>query len=160
MRRWPAAVGSALFLVVGPGLLTVVGPWRLTGWHLHQEFWLWRVAGAVLIAAGVPVLLHAYWRFVWEGFGTPAPIAPPQRLVVGGIYRYVRNPIYLALLATVVGEALLLGRPVLLIGALLLAVAVVAFVRLHEEPILRRRFGAEYEEYCRAVPGWWPRLRR
>jgi len=159
MARLRLAVGSGLFLVVAPGLVTVAVPWWLTGWHQHAWFWLWRVAGAVLIAAGVPVLLHAYWRFVSEGVGTPAPVAPPERLVVGGIYRYVRNAMYLAVIATIVGEALVLGRPILLLEAALFVVAVVAFVRLYEEPTLRRRFGAEYEEYCRAVPGWWPRLR-
>jgi protein-S-isoprenylcysteine O-methyltransferase Ste14 len=160
MRRPQAAVGSALFLVVGPGAFTVAVPWWLTGWHAHDTFWLWRIVGAVLIATGVPVLLQAYWRFVWEGLGTPAPIAPPGRLVVGGIYRFVRNPIYLALIVTVVGEALVLGRPILLLEAALFAVAVVAFVRLYEEPTLLRQFGSEYEAYRRAVPGWWPRLRR
>jgi protein-S-isoprenylcysteine O-methyltransferase Ste14 len=138
----------------------VLVPWWLTGWHAHDTFWLWRVTGAALIAAGVPVLLYAYVRFVSEGLGTPAPVAPPERLVVGGIYRYVRNPIYLALCATLVGEALVLGRPVILLEAALFGAAVVAFVRLYEEPTLRRRFGAEYDEYRRAVPGWWPRRPR
>src|SRR5712691_8319294 len=158
MGRARALVGSALFLVVAPGTLAVLVPWWLTGWREHETFWLWRVAGVALIAAGVPVLVHAYAKFVWEGLGTPAPVAPPVRLVVGGIYRHVRNPIYLALEATIVGEALVLGRPILLLEAALFAVAVVAFVRLYEEPTLQRRFGAEYEEYRRGVPGWWPRL--
>jgi protein-S-isoprenylcysteine O-methyltransferase Ste14 len=157
MGRRRAAVGSALFLVVAPGSLAVLVPWWLTGWHAHDTFWLWRAVGVVLVAAGVPVLLYAYARFVSEGLGTPAPVAPPERLVVGGMYRYVRNPIYLALEATLVGEALVLGRPVILLEAALFGVAVVAFVRLYEEPTLRRRFGAEYDDYRRAVPGWWPR---
>jgi protein-S-isoprenylcysteine O-methyltransferase Ste14 len=76
------------------------------------------------------------------------------------MYRYVRNPIYVALFATLVGEALVLGRPVLLLEAALFGAAVVAFVRGYEEPTLRRRFGAEYDEYRRAVPGWWPRRPR
>jgi len=118
------------------------------------------VAGAVLILAGVPVVVQSFVRFVVEGVGTPAPVAPTEHLVVGGLYRYVRNPIYIALAATIVGQALLLGRAVLFAWAGAFAVAVSSFVRWYEEPALSRRFGAEYEDYRRAVPAWWPRLRR
>jgi protein-S-isoprenylcysteine O-methyltransferase Ste14 len=81
-------------------------------------------------------------------------------LVVGGLYRYVRNPMYLAVLSTIAGEALLLGQLALLGYGCAVAVAFVAFVRGYEEPTLRRRYGAENESYQREVPGWWPRLRR
>ena len=101
----------------------------------------------------------AFWRFVVEGPGTPAPVAPTERLVVGGLYRYVRNPMYLAVAATVVGQALLLGRPILLLYAVVFIVAVTAFVHWYEEPTLRRQFGEQYEVYQRAVPAWWPRRR-
>ena len=116
-----------------------------------------RVVGSILVAAGVVVLLHAFGRFVLEGLGTPAPLAPTERLVVGGLYRYVRNPMYLAVAAIIVGQALVLGRANLLLYAAAFAVAVVAFVRWYEEPTLRRRFGEQYETYRRAVPPWWPR---
>jgi protein-S-isoprenylcysteine O-methyltransferase Ste14 len=116
-------------------------------------------AGAALTAAGVLVLLHAFGRFVVEGLGTPAPVAPPQRLVVGGLYRHVRNPMYLAVAAAILGQALMLGRPGLALYALAFSAVVLAFVRLYEEPALTRQFGAEYEAYRRAVPGWWPRRR-
>jgi protein-S-isoprenylcysteine O-methyltransferase Ste14 len=116
-----------------------------------------RAAGAILVTTGVVVLLSAFARFVTEGVGTPAPIAPTERLVVGGLYRYVRNPMYLAVASTIVGQALLLGRPILLLYAATFAVTVVAFVRGYEEPTLRDRYGDEYELYRRAVPGWWPR---
>ena len=115
-------------------------------------------AGALLVAAGTGVLLHAFLRFVVEGMGTPAPVAPTERLVVGGLYRYVRNPMYLAVAATIVGQALVLGRPGLLLYALAFGAVVYAFVRLYEEPALARRYGAEYDAYCRAVPGWFPRI--
>ena len=118
-----------------------------------------RVVGALLLVAGVLVLLQAFARFVTEGIGTPAPVAPTERLVVGGLYRYVRNPMYLAVAATIVGQALLLGRWVLLAYAAAFVVAVASFVHWYEEPTLRRRFGAEYDAYRRAVPGWWPRRR-
>jgi protein-S-isoprenylcysteine O-methyltransferase Ste14 len=94
-----------------------------------------------------------------EGFGTPAPVAAPERLVVGGVYRYVRNPMYVAVLAAIVGQALLLGRLGLLLYAGGACLVVAAFVRWYEEPTLTRRFGADYEAYQRAVPAWLPRLR-
>jgi protein-S-isoprenylcysteine O-methyltransferase Ste14 len=98
-------------------------------------------------------------RFVVEGFGTPAPVAAPERLVVGGVYRYVRNPMYVAILATIVGQALLLGRLGLLLYAAVAWLVAAAFVRFYEEPTLTRRFGAKYEAYRHAVPAWLPRLR-
>lgn len=116
-------------------------------------------AGFLLVAAGVAVLLHAFARFVIEGLGTPAPVAPPQRLVVGGLYRYVRNPMYLAVAATIVGQAVILGRPGLLLYALAFGAAVGAFAHFYEEPTLERQFGVEYDAYRRAVPAWWPRRR-
>ena len=109
------------------------------------------------MAAGVAVLVEAFARFVLEGRGTPAPVAPTERLVVGGAYRHVRNPMYLAVGATIVGQALLLGRSILLLYATAFGIAVVTFVRLVEEPTLARRYGTPYEAYRRAVPGWLPR---
>jgi protein-S-isoprenylcysteine O-methyltransferase Ste14 len=111
----------------------------------------------LLVVAGVGVLLHAFGRFVAEGLGTPAPVAPTRELVVGGLYRYVRNPMYLAVLAVILGQALALGQPVLLPYAAAVGAAFVAFVHWYEEPTLARRFGASYQAYRRAVPGWWPR---
>ena len=153
------ALGSALFLVVAPGVVAGLVPWWLTGWKSGATRAPLQVIGALLIVAGAVVLLDAFVRFVVEGLGTPAPVAPPERLVVGGLYRYVRNPMYLAVGAIIVGQALLLARSILLFYAAAFAVVVLAFVRLYEEPTLAREFGAEYENYCRAVPGWWPRLR-
>jgi protein-S-isoprenylcysteine O-methyltransferase Ste14 len=155
-----AAAGSLVFLLLAPGVVAGVIPWWLTGWDVREPFPYWlplRIAGLVLLAGGVVVLLHAFARFVVEGLGTPAPIAPTQRLVVGGLYRYVRNPMYLAVGSTIVGQALLLGRPVLLLYAAAFGVVVAAFVRWYEEPTLNRQFGEQYESYRRAVPAWWPR---
>jgi protein-S-isoprenylcysteine O-methyltransferase Ste14 len=148
-----------VFLVVAPGVMAGLVPWLLTGWDVRVPAPLLaiRVAGAALIGVGVVVLLAAFGRFVTEGVGTPAPVVPTERLVVGGLYRYVRNPMYLAVTATIVGQALLLGRPVLLAYAAVFVAAVVTFVRGYEEPTLRRRYGAEYDAYRRAVRGWWPR---
>jgi protein-S-isoprenylcysteine O-methyltransferase Ste14 len=157
--RTRAALGSLLFFVVAPGVVAGLIPWWLTGWHARPGPWPLRALGLVLLAAGTAFLVSAFVRFVVEGLGTPAPVAPPRRLVVGGIYRYVRNPMYLAVLACVLGQYLLLFQPVLLIDLLVTGVAVVAFVHLYEEPTLAAQFGEDYAAYRRAVPGWWPRLR-
>jgi protein-S-isoprenylcysteine O-methyltransferase Ste14 len=156
--RARAALGSLVFLVAVPGVVAGLIPWLLTGWDAADDVPApVVVAGAVLVAAGAGVLLHAFARFVMEGIGTPAPVAPTEHLVIGGLYRYVRNPMYLAVAATIVGQALILGRPALLLYALAFGATVFAFVRLYEEPALARQFGAEYDAYRRAVPGWWPR---
>jgi protein-S-isoprenylcysteine O-methyltransferase Ste14 len=108
----------------------------------------------LLLAAGLLLLSQAFVRFVREGLGTPAPMAPPERLVVGGAYRHVRNPMYVALLAIIAGQALLLGQPLLLLYATALWVFAAVVVRWVEEPGLKRRFGADYDTYRRAVPAW------
>jgi protein-S-isoprenylcysteine O-methyltransferase Ste14 len=149
-----------VFLVFAPGVVAGLVPWLLTGWEFEEPVSYWlplRVVGVALLVAGLVVLLEAFARFVREGVGTPAPVAPTEHLVVGGLYRYVRNPMYLAVGSMIVGQALLLGQPILLPYAALFGLAVWAFVRWYEEPTLLRRFGAEYEEYRSAVPGWWPR---
>ena len=157
--RVKAAVGSVIFLVLVPGAVAGLIPWLLTSWRSSDPPVAVAVVGAVLIAAGLAVLLHAFARFVMEGIGTPAPVAPTRSLVVGGLYRHVRNPMYIAVAAVIVGQALLLGRTELLVYALAFMAVVATFVRLYEEPVLRRRFGDEYERYRRAVPAWRPRLR-
>jgi protein-S-isoprenylcysteine O-methyltransferase Ste14 len=158
VRSSRAIAGSLLFLVVGPGVVAGVLPWLLTGWEAGDE--LGDLVGVrPLLVAGIAALLDAFARFVREGRGTPAPVAPTERLVVGGLYRHVRNPMYLAVEAAILGQALLLGRSVLLAYAGVITVAFWSFVRLYEEPTLARRFGEEYEAYRRAVPAWWPRLR-
>jgi protein-S-isoprenylcysteine O-methyltransferase Ste14 len=137
-------------------------PWLLTGWQLRDPLPYWlpmRVLGVILLFAGLIVLIQAFVRFVVEGLGTPAPISPPERLVVGGVYRYIRNPMYVAVLATIVGQALLLGQLGLLLYTAAFWLIAAAFVRWYEERALTRRFGADYETYRRAVPAWWPRLR-
>jgi protein-S-isoprenylcysteine O-methyltransferase Ste14 len=162
MRRPTAAVGSAVFFVVGPGIMAGLIPWLLTGWRMREPLPYWapmRVIGVILIVAGLIALIQAFARFVVEGLGTPAPIAAPERLVVGGLYRYVRNPMYVAVLAVIAGQALLLGQLALLLYVAAFWLITAAFVRFYEEPTLTRRFGANYEAYRRAVPAWRPRLR-
>lgn len=162
MRRSTAAVGSVLFFLIAPATVAGVIPWWLTRWQVAQPLAYGRavqVVGAIITTLAAGVLVHAFTRFVVEGRGTPAPVAPTAHLVIGGLYRHVRNPMYLAVLLVIVGQAVLLGQSSLAIYAAALAVAFVSFVRVYEEPTLRSQFGTQYEAYRRAVPGWWPRLR-
>jgi protein-S-isoprenylcysteine O-methyltransferase Ste14 len=157
--RSRAALGSLAFLLLAPGVAAGLVPWLLTGWESTDPPLGLRLLGLLLLAAGVAALLHAFARFVIEGVGTPAPVAPTERLVVGGLYRHVRNPMYVAVTATIAGQALLLGQPALIAYAALFLAAVAAFVHLYEEPVLERRYGEQYRAYRRAVPAWLPRLR-
>src|SRR6478752_1443905 len=160
MRKSAAAAGAALFFALAPGMVAGVVPWWLTGWRAGARYPApLQAAGIVMVAIGAAVLIYAFVRFVREGIGTPAPAAPTQRLVVGGLYRYVRNPMYLAVLATITGQGLALGQPVLLGYAAAVWLTVACFVRGYEEPTLARRFGAQYQAYRRAVPAWRPRVR-
>jgi protein-S-isoprenylcysteine O-methyltransferase Ste14 len=154
-------VGSAVFFVVAPGVVAGLLPWWLTGYRMAPgRGWLvgLRVGvGGLLLGAGLAVLVRAFVRFVNEGRGTPAPVAPPEVLVVGGEYRYVRNPMYVAVVACILGQAVLLGSLALLGYAVLVWLAMAAFVRWYEEPTLGAQFGARYDEYRAAVPAWIPR---
>lgn len=157
MRR--AALGSALFFALAPGVMAGLVPWLLTQWEVESmPAWL-RVLGGLLVAAGLPLVVLAFVRFVTEGRGTPAPVAETDRLVIGGPYRWVRNPMYVAVGSVIAGQALLLGQPVLWIWLAAFGAAVAAFVHGYEEPRLSEKYGEEYEAYRRAVPAWVPRLR-
>jgi protein-S-isoprenylcysteine O-methyltransferase Ste14 len=163
VRKRQAALGSGVFFIVAPCVVAGLLPWWITRWSIHAPhslFTMFRLAlGSVVVIVSLIVLLRAFARFVEEGLGTPAPVAPTERLVVGGEYRYVRNPMYVAVVAAVLGQALLFGSASLLAYAVLSWLVMAAFVRWYEEPVLRSRFGRPYEDYCRFVHAWWPRLR-
>jgi protein-S-isoprenylcysteine O-methyltransferase Ste14 len=159
MQRGAAAAGSSLFMALAPGTVAGVVPWLLTGWHGRVWWPPATVLGGALVLAGGVVLVQAFTRFASEGLGTPAPLAPTEHLVVGGLYRYVRNPMYLAVAGVILGQALIFGRLVLIGYAVLVGALMWAFATWYEQPALARRFGPEYEQYKKAVPGWWPRLR-
>jgi len=160
MRRPLAALGSIVFFAAAPGVVAGVLPWAITGWRQpgFQEWGALQASGAVLTAAGVLFLAAAFVRFVLEGRGTPAPVAPTERLVVGGAYRHVRNPMYLAVLSAIGGQAAMFRSETLLLYGIGIAICFAAFVKLYEEPTLLHRYGAAYEAYRRAVPAWLPRL--
>jgi protein-S-isoprenylcysteine O-methyltransferase Ste14 len=162
MNRASALAGSAVFLVIAPGTIAVLAPWRICQWQVAPPllgFSLLRAVGVLLIAAGLPVLLDSFLRFAVQGLGTPAPIAPPQHLVVSGLYSYVRNPMYVAVLSLIFGQGLLFGSTRVLEYGLVVFGGFYLFVMLYEEPALRGKFGHEYEEYCRNVRRWWPRTK-
>jgi protein-S-isoprenylcysteine O-methyltransferase Ste14 len=159
MARLRAAAGSVVFLAVAPGMVAGLIPWLLTDWESSHPPVVLGCIGAAMVVVGAVVLLHAFARFVVDGIGTPAPVAPTEQLVVRGPYRYVRNPMYLAVGTVIGGQALLLGQAVLIAYLGAYALAVEAFVRLYEEPSLAGRYGAEYDRYVRAVPRWLPSLR-
>jgi protein-S-isoprenylcysteine O-methyltransferase Ste14 len=159
LRR--AALGTIVFVLLVPGGAVVLGPWLLTRWQVAPPLlgrratrWL----GAALVALALPVFTAFNLRLVVEGHGTPAPIAPTEHLVVGGPFRWVRNPGYVSVIALLAGQALIFASPVLLAYAALFALGFHLFVALYEEPALRRQFGAEYDAYRRVVPRWLPRL--
>jgi len=156
-----AVLGSALFFAVAPTSVAGLMPWWITGWEFRPPVFdlaATRAVGIVLIAAGLLVLVDSFTRFALQGLGTPAPIAPTQHLVVTGLYRHVRNPIYVALVAIILGQALLFGDPRLLWYAVLVWLAFHAFVVWSEEPVLLDTFGTEYEDFRANVPRWIPRL--
>lgn len=156
MNRITATIGSLFFLLVAPGVVAGLVPWWITGWQGDSPRAA-AVAGALLVAAGAAVLLHAFFEFAWHGLGTPAPAAPTERLVVRGPYRFVRNPMYVAVEAVVLGQVLLFASAALAVYLVLVALTMAAFVRAYEEPTLSETYGAEYDEFRAAVPRWLPR---
>jgi len=150
-----AALGSTAFFFAAPCVVGGLIPWAVSGWAAPR-FW----PGYVVVAAGAFVVLRAFVRFVLEGRGTPAPVAPTEDLVVSGDYRFVRNPMYVGVVTAILGQALLfLDLGVLTYGVLAWAV-MASFVRWYEEPVLLQRYGAQYDAYRRSVPAWVPRFRR
>jgi protein-S-isoprenylcysteine O-methyltransferase Ste14 len=118
-----------------------------------------RIVGALFIAAGIPVFLDSFARFALQGLGTPAPIFPTRHLVVSGLFRYVRNPMYVAVLTQIFGQGMFFGNLRILQYGVAVWLGFYLFVLLYEEPTLRRTFGLEYEEFCANVPRWIPRFR-
>ena len=131
-------------------------PWLLTGWDADDQPLALKILGVIVLAAGAVLVLETTTRFAFQGRGTPAPWAPPERFVERGSYRFVRSPMYLGVLLLVVGQGLLLGREILFAWAVAAWLIFTSFLVFYEEPGLRRRFGAEYDDYRRRVRRWIP----
>ncbi len=150
---------SLLFLIVAPGMVAGYiplallrwGPQSETGFFAYFAFPLWLIGGIIL--------LWSFWNFLVQGRGTPAPIDPPKELVATGFYRYVRNPMYVSILLILIGHFLWFGFWSLLAYTVLAFLATHLFVSFYEEPTLKRKFGASYENYLKRVPRWIPRFR-
>jgi protein-S-isoprenylcysteine O-methyltransferase Ste14 len=156
-----AILGSALFFLVAPGVMAGLIPWWITRWQFQPAFLdleLMRVVGVVLVLAGLPGLVDSFLRFAREGLGTPAPIAPPERLVITGLYRYVRNPMYVSVIAIILGQAALFADWRLILCGALFWLAAHLYVVFYEEPTLARKFGEQYAAFRVNVPRWIPRM--
>ena len=157
---WPTTVAS---LLVGAAFFALWF-WLLPGWLGFRVEAAgtsrWRWLAAVPSVLGFAVALRCIWDFGWTGHGTPAPLAPPQRLVVVGFYRYVRNPMYVGFAVGWIGLWVVFGHanPTAIAAVVAVALGVHLFVVFYEEPTLRKKFGADYVDYCRNVGRWRPRL--
>jgi protein-S-isoprenylcysteine O-methyltransferase Ste14 len=161
LRRLAAIAGSAIFLVIAPGFVAGLVPWWISHWRLEPPFFgtpLFRIAGGLLAAVGSIGLLDCFVRFAVQGLGTPAPVFPTRHLVVKGLYRYVRNPMYVAVVSTILGQALIFGSFGLLVYGGFVWLVLHLFVLYYEEPTLKANFGSEYKSYRAEVPCWIPRL--
>ena len=163
MRSRAAALAlSGLWLVIAPGSAAGLLPWLICRWRFSDSLGdsaILRGLGVALIAVGGAALLECFFRFAWTGFGAPVPIAPTRKLIVTGLYRHLRNPMYFGVITLMLGEALLLGQPSLLVYAAAAWTFFHLFVIGYEEPTLRQQFPDDYARYSRAVPRWIPRLR-
>jgi protein-S-isoprenylcysteine O-methyltransferase Ste14 len=163
LRHGLPAIATALFFAMAPGTVAGIIPWWITRWRFagaSPALLPLQIGGGLLAAAGVLVLLDSFRRFVIEGRGTPAPVLPTQHLVVSGLYRYVRNPMYIAVVSTIVGQALLFANVRLLLYGVFVWLICQLFVTGYEEPTLRRTFGQEYDRFYAQVPRWIPKILR
>lgn len=150
-----AIVYATLFV----GLLLVYVPSRLlsrSGIVPPSVISAPQIGGMIIVALGTAIALWCILTFVFVGKGTAAPFDPPRRLVINGPYRFVRNPMYIGAIVTMLGVALFYGSLSILTYAAVFFLATHLFVILYEEPVLRQTFGEDYEKYCRRVRRWWP----
>ena len=153
------ALRSLMFLILAPGMVAGYIPLALLRNGSQLETGIFAYLALPLWLIGAVIVLWSFWNFLIQGRGTPAPIDPPKEMVATGFYRYVRNPMYVGVLAIIMGHFLWFGYWKLLIYAVIVFVAFHAFVMYYEEPTLKRKFGAAYEEYLKRVPRWIPRFK-
>ena len=161
MRKEAAIVGSTVFFFVAPCSVAGLVPYWISLWQLHPAFFGVegvRIFGVALALGGLFLVLDSFARFALDGLGTPAPVAPPKNLVVTGLYRHVRNPMYVGVVSAIAGQALLLGNEALLVYGAVVWLAFHLFVLVYEEPTLKATYGDEYDRFRANVPRWLPRL--
>jgi protein-S-isoprenylcysteine O-methyltransferase Ste14 len=155
------ALGTFVFFVAAPGTMAGLIPWLITGWKGSPGGWdAADLLGALVGLIGLAMVVACFVRFVREGRGTPAPTAPTEELVVGGLYRHLRNPMYVGVGLVIAGQCLAFRSLALVVWLALFTAAVTVFVLAYEQPTLRARYGASYDAYCRSVPAVVPRPHR
>ena len=154
-RRLFAVLRAAIIAPLFLSIWTYLVPRWFGGPHAFDDP---RPLGWIVVALGAVVGIPCVWQFAWRGLGTPAPFDPPRRLVVTGLYRFVRNPMYVGMGILLIGEAWLTGRIEFIYETLIAFVLVSIFILAYEEPTLRAKFGEDYRDYCRNVRRWIPRL--
>jgi protein-S-isoprenylcysteine O-methyltransferase Ste14 len=162
MTRTSAILGTIVFTLAMPFVVAGMIPWSISKWQLLPPLFgveATRIVGLVLCLPGLIVLLESIARFAWKGRGTPAPVAPTSQLVITGFYRYVRNPMYIAVVLLVFGQALFFANVYVALYGALLGIVFHVFVTQYEEPTLRRQFGADYDAFRSHVPRWIPRMK-
>jgi len=155
------ALKTILFMLLVPGTFLVLLPYSLVGADVALfSFGVFHWLAIPFWAAGAASMIWCAWAFTVRGRGTPWPTEPPKELVVSGLYRYVRNPIYVGVVLFLLGYVFWYPTRAILPMPALVAVSAHLFVIFYEEPRLRKTFGAKYEEYCQAVPRWIPKLKK
>jgi protein-S-isoprenylcysteine O-methyltransferase Ste14 len=158
MERGEAFIGSAAFFVIAPGTVAGVLPWLITHWHAGEgASSTTTTIGILLIVLSFAALVECFVRFANHG-GTPAPVAAPPKLVINGLYKRTRNPMYIAVVCLIFGQALLFASAALIAYGLAVFLVFFLWVYYYEEPTLRHTFAEEYKAYCEHVPRWRPRF--
>jgi protein-S-isoprenylcysteine O-methyltransferase Ste14 len=155
--RFILAFKVILFSVLVPGAVTLYFPYSLlsrSDGNLQAASLVLAIPACACLLVGTAIYLRCAWDFAIDGLGTPAPIDPPKKLVVTGLYRWIRNPMYQGVLLILLGECVLFPDRGLLVYTASFALVFHVFVVFYEEPILRSRFGVSYSDYCRKVPRW------
>lgn len=164
VKRWDykPVLGTLLYTLLVPGSITALVPYMLLTLRFHlipMHLGIYRYSGLLPILLGVIMYFWTAWDFTFTGKGTPSPIAPPKILVVSGLYRILRNPMYLGLLLILAGEAMYFQEVILVVYTCLFFLSFNRYVLNNEEPSLNRKFGANYKLYCHAIPRWFPKIR-
>ncbi len=155
------AFKTILFMLLVPGTMLVLLPCYLLGTDgVLFSFGVFHWLALPFWAGGAAIMIWCAWELTVRGGGTPLPTDPPKELVVNGLYRTIRNPIYMGVVLFLLGTMLWHPSQAILLMPVLVAVSSHLFVIFYEEPHLRRTFGPAYDEYCKAVPRWIPKLRK